>query len=93
MLENEKGYDRGYVHAEYSKRGEVYVKEDTLYRVRIENPILGVPITFLDKYNPAQFELVAFRKGDDGKDLVFTKAQERVQPYFRILIRRRLQTR
>lgn len=49
---------------------------------------MGVPITFLDKYNPEQFEIVAFRKGDDGKDLVFTR-ERRVQPYFRILVRRR----
>ncbi|MDR0914226.1 MAG: adenine-specific methyltransferase EcoRI family protein [Oscillospiraceae bacterium] len=34
--------------------------------------VMGVPITFLDKYNPAQFEIVAFRKGDDGKDLVYS---------------------
>lgn len=47
--------------------------------------VMGVPITFLDKYNPEQFEIVAFRKGKDGKDLVFTR--ERVQPYFRILVR------
>ena len=31
--------------------------------------IMGVPITFLDKYNQNQFEIVGFRKGDDGKDL------------------------
>lgn len=48
--------------------------------------VMGVPITFLGDYNPEQFEIVAFRKGDDGKDLVFTR--ERVQPYFRILVRR-----
>ena len=53
--------------------------------------VMGVPITFLDKYNPEQFEIVAFRKGEDGKDLVFTRERERVQPYFRILVRRRLQ--
>lgn len=53
--------------------------------------VMGVPITFLDKYNPEQFEIVAFRKGDDGKDLVFTRERERVQPYFRILVRPRLQ--
>ena len=46
-------------------------------RIRIKNPIWGVPITFLDKYNPDQFEIVAFRKGDDGKDLVFTRERER----------------
>ena len=45
--------------------------------------IMGVPITFLDKYNPEQFEIIKFRKGDDDKDLrVNGKC-----PYFRILIR------
>ena len=53
--------------------------------------VMGVPITFLDKYNPEQFEIVSFRKGEDGKDLVFTTERERVQPYFRILVRRRFQ--
>lgn len=38
--------------------------------------VMGVPITFMDKYNPDQFEIVAFRKGDDGKDLVFTRERE-----------------
>lgn len=37
---------------------------------------MGVPITFLDKYNPDEFEIVAFRKGEDGKDLVFTNERE-----------------
>lgn len=50
--------------------------------------VMGVPITFLDKYNPDQFELVAFRKGTDGKDLAYTRERERVCPYCRILIRR-----
>ena len=54
---------------------------------------MGVPITYLDKHNPEQFEIVAFRKGSDGKDLVFTRERERVQPYFRILIRRHVVTR
>ena len=47
--------------------------------------LMGVPITFLDKYCPEQFELVRFRKGDDGKDLML----EGKPPYFRILIRAR----
>ena len=46
-------------------------------KIRIKNPIWGVPITFLGDYNPEQFEIVAFRKGDDGKDLVFTRERER----------------
>ena len=47
--------------------------------------VMGVPITFLDKYNPEQFEIVKFRKGDDDKDLCVNGKC----PYFRILIRRR----
>ena len=39
--------------------------------------VMGVPITFLDKYNPEQFDIVAFRKGEDGKDLAFTRERER----------------
>jgi hypothetical protein len=46
--------------------------------------VVGVPITFLDKYNPQQFEIVKFRKGDDDKDLIINGKY----PYFRILIRR-----
>ena len=45
--------------------------------------LMGVPITFLHKYNPEQFEIVRFRKGDDGKDLSINGKC----PYFRILIR------
>lgn len=39
--------------------------------------VMGVPITFMDKYNPEQFEIVTFRKGEDGRDLVFTRERER----------------
>ena len=44
---------------------------------------MGVPITFLHKYNPEQFEIVGFRKGDDGRDLSVNGKN----PYFRILIK------
>ena len=27
-------------------------------KIKIHRPIYGVPITFLDKYNPKQFEIV-----------------------------------
>lgn len=33
---------------------------------------MGVPISFLDKYCPEQFEIEKFRKGDDDKDLTYT---------------------
>lgn len=38
--------------------------------------VMGVPITFMDSYNPDQFDIVSFRKGDDGRDLVFTRERE-----------------
>ena len=44
---------------------------------------MGVPITFLDKYNPEQFEIIKFRKGNDDKDLSVNGKC----PYFRILIK------
>ncbi len=44
---------------------------------------MGVPITFLDKYCPEQFEIIKFRKGDDDCDLRVNGKS----PYFRILIR------
>lgn len=46
--------------------------------------VMGVPITFLDKWNPEQFELVGFRYGEDGKDLRVNGKT----PYFRILVKR-----
>lgn len=45
--------------------------------------VMGVPITFLDKFNPEQFEIIKFRKGDDEKDLSINGKC----PYFRILIK------
>lgn len=49
--------------------------------------MMGVPITFLYKYNPNQFEIVTFRKGNDGKDLRINGWNK--QPYHRIIIRRK----
>ncbi|MFN7853933.1 MAG: adenine-specific methyltransferase EcoRI family protein, partial [Dolichospermum sp.] len=44
---------------------------------------MGVPITFLHKFNPDQFEIIKFRKGNDEKDLSINGKC----PYFRILIK------
>lgn len=46
---------------------------------------MGVPISWLDKYCPEQFEIVKFRKGNDEKDLSIGG----ICPYFRILIRKK----
>lgn len=45
--------------------------------------VVWVPITFMDKYNPEQFEIVKFRKGNDEKDLKINGKC----PYFRILVK------
>lgn len=45
--------------------------------------VMGVPITFLNKFNPDQFEIIKFRKGDDDRDLRINGKST----YFRILIR------
>lgn len=45
---------------------------------------MGVPITFLHKFNPDQFEIIRFRKGNDDKDLSIKGKC----PYFRILIKK-----
>ena len=46
---------------------------------------MGVPITFLDKYCPDQFDIIKFRKGDDDKDLCVNGKC----PYFRIIIKKK----
>jgi len=45
--------------------------------------VMGVPISFLHKYCPEQFEIIKFRTGDDEKDLSIGGKC----PYFRILIK------
>lgn len=49
---------------------------------------MGVPITFLHKFNPEQFELIKFRKGDDNNDLSINGKC----PYFRIIIKNKKPT-
>lgn len=44
---------------------------------------IGVPITFIDKYNPEQFKIVRFRKGNDDKDLSINGKYT----YFRIIVK------
>lgn len=82
----------------YEKRGtlypELYPKYDNYDAISVDKlaeipcdykGVMGVPITFLEKYNPDQFEIVKFRKGDDDKDLCVNGKC----PYFRILIKRK----
>ena len=44
--------------------------------VRIKNPVWGVPITFLDRFNPDQFEIVGYAGGlgwDEGNEVKTSK--------------------
>ncbi|MGN1213890.1 MAG: adenine-specific methyltransferase EcoRI family protein [Bacteroidaceae bacterium] len=81
----------------YSGNEKLYPKYDNCNGINVDKTqdipldyagLMGVPITFLHKFNPNQFEIVKFRKGDDDKDLSINGKC----PYFRILIKnRRLQ--
>ena len=39
------------------------------------NGIMGVPITFLDKYNPDQFEIIGLANDKRDKDPIFIKGE------------------
>lgn len=51
--------------------------------------VMGVPITFLAKYNNKQFDIVGFRKGTDGIDLRYFKNGKKIEPFCRVLIRKK----
>ena len=70
----EKGLEMG-IYQKYDNY-DAYNVDKVCQIPRDYDGVLGVPITFLDKYCPEQFEIVAFRKGEDGKDLVFTRERE-----------------
>ncbi|MBR1397023.1 MAG: adenine-specific methyltransferase EcoRI family protein [Selenomonadaceae bacterium] len=55
------------------------------------NGIMGVPITFMDKYNPDQFEILGVLNSGSGNEYDYAKAiLYGKQLYARILIRRRI---
>lgn len=91
-LEIKKRHEELLLYSEYdAKKYPKYLNCDAINVDRVcdipkdYDGLIGVPITFLGCYNPDQFEIVRFRKGDDGKDLIL----EDKQPYFRILIKKR----
>jgi hypothetical protein len=94
-LDNEKRHQPIKLEKKYDGNEEKYPFYDNYYGINVNKTqdipsdymgAIGVPITFLNKYDPEQFEIIKFRKGDDNKDLrVNGKA-----PYFRILIKRKL---
>ena len=88
-LPNQKRTEPMELWKEYNP--EVYPKYDNYDAINVDKTymipkdydgVMGVPISFLDKYCPTQFRIVKFRKGNDDKDLSI----KGVTPYFRILI-------
>lgn len=82
--------DLGYKYEGYEKDYPKYDNYDAINVNKISqipfdyNGVIGVPISFLDKYCPEQFEIIKFRKGNDNKDLSINGKC----PYFRILIKK-----
>ena len=81
--------DLGFV---YEGHEDMYPKYDNYDAINVDKSnqipcdytgVMGVPITWLDKYCPEQFEIVKFRKGNDDRDLLVNGKC----PYFRILIK------
>lgn len=93
-LDNEKRHQPIELVKKYEGNEEAYPSYDNYCGINVNKTqdipsdymgAMGVPITFLNKYDPEQFEIIKFRKGNDDKDLrINGKA-----PYFRILIKRK----
>ena len=90
-LDHKKRHEELVLYKKYNK--EEYPKYDNYDAIEVSKVtdipmdyygVMGVPITFLDKYCPTQFQIIKFRKGDDNKDLSVNGKC----PYFRILIKR-----
>lgn len=79
-LDTTKRHEKLTLYKKYSP--EEYSKYDNYDAIEVKkvadipldyNGVMGVPDTFLDKYNPEQFELVGIPFGDLGKKLGVTK--------------------
>ena len=75
-----------YYELSEDERNEKYPKYDNYDAINIDKcqdipgdyfGVIGVPISFLYYLDPTVWDIVAFRKGNDGKDLVFTRERER----------------
>lgn len=75
-LEHKKRNEEIILYKEYNELE--YPKYDNCDAINVDktkdipcdyNGIIGVPLTFMNNFNPNQFKIVGFRKGNDGKDL------------------------
>ena len=111
-LDYSRRHEKLILYKKYKGNEEEYPKYDNYDAINIDKTsdipcdyfeYMGVPITYLDKHNPEQFEIVKFRKGNDEKDLTYTieagdnfngternGTERRITPYFRIIIIRKM---
>lgn len=94
-LDNEKRHQPIKLIKSYKGNEDEYPFYDNYYGINVNKTqdipndfmgAMGVPITFLNKFDPEQFEIIKFRKGDDNRDLCINGKP----PYFRILIKRKV---
>lgn len=96
---HEKFFDEESVHPTYNGNEEKYPKYDSFNAININKTkeipedyfgIMGVPITFLDKYNPEEFEIVGvFNHGKDGPWDLAKANINGVEKFKRIAIQRK----
>jgi len=93
-LDTQKRHEELILYHTYKGNEREYPKYDNYDAIEVSRVkdipmdyagVMGVPISFLDKHNPNQFDVIKFRKGDDDKDLIINGKY----PYFRILIKSR----
>ena len=64
-------------------------KKTKQYHIKVRNTVMGVPITFLDKYCPEQFEIVGLdRYVEDNPNFGHRFHLDKKEVYARILIKR-----
>ena len=65
-------------------------KKTKRYHIKVRNIVMGVPITFLDKYCPKQFEIIGLdRYVEDNPNFGHRFNLRKKEVYARILIRKK----
>ena len=86
-LDHSKRHEEIILYKKYNE--EEYPKYDNYNAINVDkvadipmdyDGIMGVPITFLDKYNPEQFEIVAIRKDDEDNDYIYSFRTGEIEP-------------
>ena len=80
-MDHNKRHEKLVLYRKYYGNEQDYPKYDNYDAINVDKVSdipcdyyedIGVPITYLDRHNPEQFEIVKFRKGNDEKDLTYS---------------------